>query len=354
MGRGRLKKTASLSILSIFIMLLILSNHVDLRVQANDAAVISYSESSYLVAVNKPFNVTVMVENVSNLDAWQVGILFDPNIMQYVTSTAPSDNIYGSNVLIARSTDFLGEGLVLLGGQHFPLEPSFAGSGKLITVTFIMNAINITTLVFHGSYTFLLMSPAIDIACSTVGCSVHSVQYMPDVNNDRIVDMKDIMSAIMAFNSFPSTLRWNAYADVDGNGRVDMKDIVLIVLNFGLHTSGTPSGGSPGIEELEFTSVYAQTVTDGWNVHLVIKNTGSVSATFDNSTVYIHGYPAAMYTEYTPVEDFGQVTLQSGNTTELQIMLPSGAGSPWQPGLNLEVLILTIAGNNYLATILLP
>jgi hypothetical protein len=177
---------------------------------------------------------------------------------------------------------------------------------------------------------------------------------MPDVNNDGIVDMKDIMSAIMAFNSFPNTLRWNVYADVDDNGRVDMKDIVLIVLNFGLHTLGTPSGGSPGIEKLEFTSAYAQTTTDGWNVHLGIKNTGSVPATFDNSTVYIHGFPAALYTEYTPVEDFSQVTLDPGNTTELQIMLPGGTGSPWQPGLNLEVWIVTIAGNNYSATILLP
>lgn len=351
-----MKKTASLLILSIFLMLLILSSYVDLRVHANNIAVISYSESSYLVAVNKPFNVTIMVENVSNLDAWQIAVLFDPNIMQYVTSTAPSDNVFGSEIYLSRATNHLSEGLLYLGGVHLPFEPSFNGSGKLITVTFIMKTLNTTTLGFDASYaeTFLLTLPEIDIQHSVVGSSVRSVQYMPDVNNDGIVDMKDIVIAVIAFNSFPSTSRWNVYADVDGNERVDMKDIVLIVPNFGLHTSGTPSGGSPGIEKLEFISAYAETVTEGWNLHLVIRNTGSVPAMFDNSRVYIHGWPAAMYTEYAPVEDFGQVTLQPGNVTELRIMLPAGAESPWQHGLTVEIMIVTIAGNVYWKGILLP
>jgi parallel beta-helix repeat protein len=56
-----------------------------------------------------------------------------------------------------------------------------------------------------------------------------------DVNGDGKVDMRDINLAIVAFNAFPNTLRWNVCADVDGNGHVDMRDVMLVVLNFGEH-----------------------------------------------------------------------------------------------------------------------
>lgn len=53
-----------------------------------------------------------------------------------------------------------------------------------------------------------------------------------DVNDDRRVNMKDVVTAILAFNSFPEQPRWNPNADLDKNGHVDMRDIVLIVLHF--------------------------------------------------------------------------------------------------------------------------
>ena len=45
--------------------------------------------------------------------------------------------------------------------------------------------------------------------------------------------MRDVSQAVIAFNSFVGTARWDMYADVDGNGHVDMRDIVIIVLKFG-------------------------------------------------------------------------------------------------------------------------
>jgi len=56
-----------------------------------------------------------------------------------------------------------------------------------------------------------------------------------DVNGDEKVDMKDVMAAVQAFNSFPGQPRWNPNADIDNNGRVDMRDLVIIVLNFNRH-----------------------------------------------------------------------------------------------------------------------
>lgn len=356
-----MKKIVSLLILSVSVMLLIFGSHGDLRAHAVSIPLISFSESSYLVAVNKPFNVTVMLQNVSDLAAWQIGVLFDPSAMQYVTSTVPTDNIYDSRVIVVRGTDFLGEGLVVIGGEHLPLDPAFTGAGKIVTITFIMNTTGTAALAFDIStsgsehnYTFLLNSKIDEMIYSVAGCYVRSIQYVPDVNNDGIVDMKDISSAVMAFNSFPNTSRWNVYADVDNNGRVDMRDIVLVVANFGMHTSGTPSGGTPGIEKLDFTGTYAETTTDGWDIHLEIKDTGSVPASFDNSRVFADADPISMFPVYTSGGNFSQVTLQPGDAIELQIMLPSSAYSLWQPGWNLWMAINTFAGNYYIEIITLP
>jgi hypothetical protein len=30
-------------------------------------------------------------------------------------------------------------------------------------------------------------------------------------------------------------LRWNVFADLDGNGHVDMRDVAIVILNFGKH-----------------------------------------------------------------------------------------------------------------------
>jgi hypothetical protein len=61
------------------------------------------------------------------------------------------------------------------------------------------------------------------------------VRLKGDVNNDGMIDIRDVSEAVLAFNSFTGTTRWNPFADVDDSGRVDMKDIVAIVLNFGKH-----------------------------------------------------------------------------------------------------------------------
>jgi Dockerin type I domain len=54
-----------------------------------------------------------------------------------------------------------------------------------------------------------------------------------DVNNDSIVNMRDVQRAVFLFNSFSNMSRWDPNADLDNNGRIDMRDIIMIVLNFG-------------------------------------------------------------------------------------------------------------------------
>jgi hypothetical protein len=347
MGRGALKKPVILLVLMLFIILLISNSHFDLRVHASNLPLVYFSKSSYVIGVNRPFNVTIMVANVSDLAAWQVGIVFDTKIMKYVTATAPTDNIYGSRIIFAAGIDEkINSSLLDVGAAALPSDPSFSGSGKLATVTFIMNATGTTALPLDVTDTFLLNSRVDPMLCTATGCLVTAVQYMADVNNDGIVDMRDIMAVIMAFNSFPNTPRWNPYADVDNSGRIDMRDVVLVVANFGMHTSGTPSGGVPGIEKLEFAGFYAETTNDGWIVHVVINNTGSTPIMIDNSTVLLNSYFLSFYQTYVHL-NFGQLTLQPGDMTDLQFMLLGGSGSPWHSGLEIYLGIPTASGGWY-------
>jgi parallel beta-helix repeat protein len=56
-----------------------------------------------------------------------------------------------------------------------------------------------------------------------------------DVNGDGKINMRDVMVAAQAFNSFQGQPRWNPNADLDNNGRVDVRDLVIIILNFNKH-----------------------------------------------------------------------------------------------------------------------
>ena len=81
------------------------------------------------------------------------------------------------------------------------------------------------------------ISLTIVISMFLLGCAILSARAFlaADVNQDGVVDMKDVSDAILAFNSAPGSPRWNPNADIDANGRVDMRDIVTIAINFGQH-----------------------------------------------------------------------------------------------------------------------
>lgn len=66
--------------------------------------------------------------------------------------------------------------------------------------------------------------------------------YMPDVNDDGIVDIRDIVIAALAFGSMKvddpktpwnETRNWNPIADLNDDDIVDICDLVIIGVNFG-------------------------------------------------------------------------------------------------------------------------
>ena len=57
--------------------------------------------------------------------------------------------------------------------------------------------------------------------------------HIADLNQDGVVDMRDIALAAGAFGSYPSHPRWNPIADINQDNVVDMRDLATVARNFG-------------------------------------------------------------------------------------------------------------------------
>jgi len=58
------------------------------------------------------------------------------------------------------------------------------------------------------------------------------VALLGDINKDYIINMRDINSLIMMFNTTPASPNWNPDADVNKDGVVNMRDINILILTF--------------------------------------------------------------------------------------------------------------------------
>ena len=54
-----------------------------------------------------------------------------------------------------------------------------------------------------------------------------------DLNNDWVVDIFDITTVAVAFNSKPGDPNWNTIADINSDNLVDIFDIVVVAVHFG-------------------------------------------------------------------------------------------------------------------------
>ena len=115
-------------------------------------------------------------------------------------------------------------------------------------------------------------------------------------------------------------------------------------------------------EKLEITSAYAEQTTDGYNITLNIKNSGSADATIDN--ILLNGKPPSQYAENVTEIRGDSTTLWNGTEWKSNLPVKAGASAtitivvkavaPFTPGTSIEVKIHTAAGQEYPKTITLP
>jgi hypothetical protein len=198
--------------------------------------------------VGDTFIVNVTIANVEEMVCWQFELQWNSSLLECVNATIPLDSVFAywnvnGEPIIVGGPDMSHSGLVVYGAEIAYLgNVGFNGSGVLAQVEFKILQTGQSELSFEGVIphvgdTFLLHSnlneiPFVPINAHYSYNDSDPPRALADVNNDGTVDMKDVATVVLAFNSFPNTPRWNSLADLDGNGRIDMRDIVMVVLNF--------------------------------------------------------------------------------------------------------------------------
>ncbi|MEM0253071.1 MAG: archaellin/type IV pilin N-terminal domain-containing protein [Candidatus Bathyarchaeia archaeon] len=110
-------------------------------------------------------------------------------------------------------------------------------------------------------------------------------------------------------------------------------------------------------EKLEIPTAYAVYETNkNFTITMIVKNTGSATATIDKSALLFNGKPANAYGGFEPSINVENPTLEPGSSTKITIELKhqDDPDSPWQHGMTVEIMIHTVAGKDYPKVIVLP
>jgi flagellin-like protein len=114
-------------------------------------------------------------------------------------------------------------------------------------------------------------------------------------------------------------------------------------------------GGIAGLytryEKLEISSIYAEgNETDGWNITVTVKNTGSADATIDN--VLLNGKPHGTVSAGLNVTL--PVSLTVGSQKAITITISHEGYESFASGVSVEVRLHTAGGQEYPKTVTLP
>jgi len=119
--------------------------------------------------------------------------------------------------------------------------PSASGSGTLATISFHVEALGETMLCLRD--TILSDQTTTAIPHDVADGYFNNLERVPgDVNGDGIVNILDVLVAVLAFGSMveddPSTpwnetRNWNADADLIDDGKINIFDLVVTGINFG-------------------------------------------------------------------------------------------------------------------------
>jgi len=170
-------------------------------------------------------NVGVVVANVTDLRFAAFNLSFDPEILDCVGWWCLPEHSPVPNEVV------IGDGFTWFNITY----------GSPITTTSPVVLVNMTFNVLAHGHTTLELSDTVlqdsdQNSIPHVTADGYFNNFNPyDLNQDGIVDIRDIAIVAAAFGSYPGHPRWNPVADVDGDGYVTIKDLTLVAAHFGEH-----------------------------------------------------------------------------------------------------------------------
>jgi hypothetical protein len=84
--------------------------------------------------VGDTFTINVTVNNVQDLSAWQVGVKWDPTLLNFTSVSIPADNIFAGKSYLPAGPDFPEPGYIVYGASLSFGQTSVSGSGRLCQI----------------------------------------------------------------------------------------------------------------------------------------------------------------------------------------------------------------------------
>lgn len=195
-------------------------------VAAEPSTTVYLDVSTAMPEVGQEFNVSIMVSDVQNLWAWQAGIEWDPNILEYVSYTwgdlsilAGQPSIVGCFPPVVPAEKIYPPSAETLFRSYPPVS---ATTAKLLTITLKAKSLGTSPISLIN-----VMLKGEDPTTTTV------YPGWGDANNDWKVDIKDLVIILKNWftNNYPG-------ADFNGDGLLDVSDLVISSSNFGKSWDG--------------------------------------------------------------------------------------------------------------------
>jgi len=168
------------------------------------------------------FNVSIYVYSVLNLWTWQVGMQWDPSILEYVSfSWGDFQSLTGSSTIRSTPTINSTAGKTLKPAMESALGLPTGGVSAPLIRLFTMTMKSIST----GASSLNL----IDVSLKAQDPTTTTIYpRWSDTNNDEIVDIMDV------FKTFSSWYNdnYNQTADLNDDGKVDITDIAIVTSDF--------------------------------------------------------------------------------------------------------------------------
>jgi general secretion pathway protein D len=178
------------------------------------------------------FNVTLVVNNVTNLAGYQTDLIYNPALLQ-VSAVAQGAFLGSTGRTVAPVGPVIDNtiGRVTFGAFTFGTAPGPNGSGTLATITIQPRAAGITAL--HLENLGLADTASNPIASIGDDGQVEITACFGDFNGDHRVDIFDLQMAAGHWNCRTGDACYDSRFDVIANGVIDVMDLQRIASAWG-------------------------------------------------------------------------------------------------------------------------
>jgi hypothetical protein len=180
--------------------------------------------------VGSVFVLSMDVNSVESLHAWQVTLYYDSTVLKCIEAWFPTDNVFAGKEAVFPPPD-VEINYTMVGATLYSKDSVLAGRAVLCKMKFEVSFPGNSTLMLNASDTFLLDPNLKFINCTLVPGFVEAT--LPDFNDDGKVDASDLTTIAVAFRSQPGNERWNPICDVNHDSRIDILDVAVAAKAFG-------------------------------------------------------------------------------------------------------------------------